>query len=178
MKTSTIIIGALISAVLVGGIYAYGSNALGNIPYSGNYCCGYACNYCNNYCNEYCNNSCNNPNYENYTCGCCGCYHHPYHTMCNMCENGCGCGGCPMCHQMNPDYCGHCPCYMNYENSNGNNNYTLSSYNTSVKNLIAYRIEMMEEHMNYLKEHGVNTSFMEERINEIKEYYGLTNITN
>jgi hypothetical protein len=31
----------------------------------------------------------------------------------------------------------------------------------------------MENNINTLKEQGVDTSFMEERLNEIKEYYGL-----
>ena len=80
----------------------------------------------------------------------------------------CGCGCCGMankyCHGYGYEYGAH---HQSQYIAHHENN---TVYNNSA---IQYRIEIMENNINTLKEQGVDTSFMEERLNEIKEYYGL-----
>jgi hypothetical protein len=154
MKISKIIIGALISALIVGGIYAYNTGNTVNSTVSNvvNYCCGYGYHDMNQ--NAYC------CNYR---------YHamHHYHGPGNQghwCQCQCDAQNCIECN--NTYYHNNtCPCDNGCPCDANNTIYNDSS-------MIQYRIKMMEEHIAELKEHGVNTSIMEERLNELKEYCG------
>ena len=78
----------------------------------------------------------------------------------------CNCGCCGMANRYCHGY--EYGAHHQYQYIAHHENNTV--YNNSA---IQYRIEIMENNINTLKEQGVDTSFMEERLNEIKEYYGL-----
>ena len=94
---------------------------------------------------------------------CCG---FAYHINEGQSLCGCGCRG-----MANRYYHGHDCGYgapHQYQDTAHHENNTI--YNNSA---MQDRIKIMENNINTLKEQGVDTSFMEERLNEIKEYYGL-----